>query len=305
MNKAKKWILLLCSCVAVIVKIVILCCTLFAVKDIKLDFRTSTVFSYVENEIIEKSGIPKGKCVFFLKKNQYEKNIEKNFPYLKVINIETKIPSHLVVHLAEREEFYAILLNGKTYMCDDELKVLRIEEGENYISTEENAIKIDGASLNIKNDEITEGDFLKIEKEGLLNLYNSFLYNNRGRGEMLSFIKDIKMFDSLEQVTNARENSIMITTHAGRNIYLYNIDYGQKYKIQKMFSLLTSIMDVEKFSYSGIIYDKNQEGNDNEKMMQILSKSDIHIYNYIRREEFSEKDNYYILRYEGSDVKNA
>ena len=305
MKKTKKWVVFLCSLAAVIVTIVILCCTLFAVKDIKLDFRTSTVFTYTESEIIEKSGIPKGKCVFFLKKNQYEKNIEKNFPYLKVINIETKIPSHIVVHLAEREEFYAIVYNGYTYICDNEFKVLKIVEGTNYESTESNPIKIDGSTLHIENNSISAGDFLEIKEEGLLNLYNSFLYNDRGRGEMLSFIKEMKIFESLEQVTSNKETSLVFTTFSGRNIYLYNIDYGQKYKVQKVYSLLSNIIDVQKFSYNNVIYDRAVAENDNDKMTEILTKADIHIYNVISRTEFGEKDNYYILKYENIEVKTA
>lgn len=303
MKKAKIWIIFLCTLVAIVVTVVIFCCTLFAVKDIKLDFRTSLVYAYSESEIIEKSEIPYGKCVFFLKKSKYKENIEKNYPYLKVINIETKVPSHIVVHLAEREEFYAITYEDKTYICDDELKVLRIEE-KSYESTENNAIKVDGNSLHINNETISIGDFLKIKEKGLLDLYNSFLKSDRKRSEMVSFIKEMNFFETYEQVTLTPEISLELVTHAGRKIFLYNIDYGQEYKLQKAFALLSNIMEIQKFSYNNVVYDRAEPINDNVKMTEILSGSEIHIYNYISRTEFSEKDNYYILRYQNIDIKS-
>jgi hypothetical protein len=41
-----------------------------------------------------------------------EKNLEKENSYLKVINIETIFPNKLIVHCAEREEFFSIKKNN-------------------------------------------------------------------------------------------------------------------------------------------------------------------------------------------------
>ena len=79
MRKYKKQIIIiLCVLATIIVTSVTFCLTLFTVKDIKIDFRTSTVYSYSNSEIIEKSEFVFGKDKFSVKVSigvaQYLKN---------------------------------------------------------------------------------------------------------------------------------------------------------------------------------------------------------------------------------------
>ena len=305
-KKYKNILIILAFAIGVILTAVIFCFTLFTVKDIKLDYRTELLHAYSEEEVIEKSGIKEGSCVFFLKKDKLEENIEKNFPYLEVINIETIIPSHIVFHLAEREEFYAVIHNGNTLICDDEFKVLRIDSGTTYNSTTSNAILIDGG-LDITNEKISTGEFLEFKQDGLKDLYNAMLVNERNRPEMLSLIKEISIDDYSEKevvvdgkkVEKQMQTTINITTHNDRNIFINNIDYGLKYKLQKLFALQSSILDIEKFSYDengdGVIQEEEKYYKTEtdqvklDKMYEILSTCEIHISNYESEYQYNEQ----------------
>ncbi len=332
-KKYKAIIIAVAVVVGVVLASVIFCFTLFTVKDIRLDFRTELTAEYTQTEIVEKSGIKNGKCVFFLKKAQHEQLIEKNFPYLKVINIEVLIPSHIVIHLAEREEFYAIPYGENTLVCDDEFKVLKIVSGTSYESTESNAIPL--TKLDITNQTVEVGDFLTFKQEGLEDLYDSMLVNSRNRPQMLALCKSIEISEYAEKevvvdgkrVEKEMQTSIKITTHNDRDIYIHNITYGLKYKLQKLFALQSIILEVDNFYLDKDNNDKRGQGeeiyskNDSDpikkdKMFEIITSCDIHIANFGSEYQFnedtgkiekvySEKDCFYYLEYEGAKLKTA
>ena len=332
-KKYKGVIIAVAVVVGVILASVIFCLTLFTVKDIKLDFRTELTQEYAQTEIVEKSGITNGECVFFMKKKVYEQNIEKNFPYLKVINIEIVIPSHIIVHLAEREEFYAIPYGENTLICDDEFKILKIQEGKDYESTSSNAISLKRVDITNKN--VEEGDFLTFKQQGLENLYDGMLVNSRNRPQMLALCKEIVVSEYAEKeivvdgkrVEKEMQTSIKITTHNGREVFIHNIAYGLKYKLQKFFAIQSSILDIEKFYLDKNGDDKISEGEEIfskdsdddlkvDKMFEILSTCQIHIANFGSEYQYnedtdkfektySEKDCFYYLEYDGAKLKTA
>ena len=332
-KKYKNLLIILAVVVGIVLTAVIFCFTLFTVKDIKLDYRTELNHPYAQTEVIEKSGIGKGSCVFFLKKDKFKENIEKNFPYLEVINIETVIPSHIIIHLAEREEFYAVIHEGNTLICDDEFKILRVESGTDYDSTSLNSILINGG-LDITNKKIEAGEFLEFKQDGLRDLYNAMLVNSRNRPQMLSSFKEIMIADYSEKevvvggskIEKQMQTSIKITTHNNRNLFIHNIDYGLKYKLQKMFAVQTSVLSIENFTY-----DENGDGvaqsnekysiNDTEqtkldKMYEILSTCEIHVANFESEYQYdeisdkiikmySEEDCYFYLSYNGKTLQTT
>jgi len=298
----KQIIIILCVLLGIIVTSVTFCLTLFTVKDIKVDFKTSTVYDYSNAQIIEESELPYGKCVFFLKKEPYVENLEKKFPYLEVLNIETIIPCHIVIHLSERQEFYAIKHNEKLLYCDDDFKVLRVEDWTSYENLTTNPIFIDENKITIKNESVEAGDFLDIKETEIKDLYNAMLENSRSRAEMLASFKQVETFVEKEDVTDEKQVGLKITLHSGREVFIYNISYGLKYKLQKTFALLAEIMNIESFKHNGTQYNKD-DITLRDDMINILSNAQVHVKNYISRENFSEKDNYYYLTYEGKRIE--
>ena len=158
--------------------------------------------------------VDKGGVVFFVNKKNITEDIEKNHPYVKVINIETVFPNKLVVHYAVREETFAVkdFNNDKVYIIDDELKILRILNSSTYDSTQENAILIE--NLSVVNTSATIGEYLNVdysntqitvEKEYFNNiikqLSDMFLVCSRDVSEQRATIKRINFdYDNIHSV---------------------------------------------------------------------------------------------------------
>ncbi len=325
-KKVKALIITLCSVLGVVITAVIFCFTLFTIKDVQVDFRTEITQGYTESQVVKESGIEMGKCVFFLKKSKLEEKIEKKFPYLEVINIETVIPSHIIFHIAEREEFYAINHNGQTLYCDDEFKVLRIEEGT---ITESNIILLE--KVDILNKKISAGDFLSIKQNGLLSLYDAMLLNSRNRPEMLALCEKIEVtaYEQKEVIKDGKtvekewQTTIKMLTHSGREIFIHNINYGLEYKLAKCFAVMSSIFEIKSFNCDSDgngekeFYDVNDiDQLKVDKMYEILSKAQIHVMNYQSeyvvnektgkiQKVYDEKDNYFSLSYNGQPIEKV
>ena len=224
-----------------------------------------------EEEIVEAGDFSYGACVFFDGKTKYINRLNdkvkdnENFAYLEVVNIETIFPNRYVIHVAEREEVYAYQNGEEVYILDDDLRVLRKENGD-YLSTKSNAIEL--KNLSILNPEVKVGDFLNVEQAGLLNMYNAFLANNRTLEEQKGFVKEIEFGESHVDVTNRDYISAKIVTHSGREFVVNNIDFALVNKIQLMFALDSTLFNqINEEGYlvdseGNIVYDKvlNENG---------------------------------------------
>ncbi len=222
----------------VIAVLVILLFTLFAVRTVKVDYRTSTTQNMPTTEqIIEAGEFSYGTPIMFIKKNNFKNKIEEKYPYVEVINIETVFPNKLIVHVKEREEIYAINENGKAYFVDNTLKVLRIEEGE-FISTQNNAIAISG--IEIKNAQV--GDFLS--DENYVDVYNAFVANNRLLYEQKEIIKSIEFSTFKDPNTQESNSCLTICTYDNTLYYIYNSNKFLSKKITKFLAVFTDFYNL-------------------------------------------------------------
>lgn len=181
--------------------------TLFSLKSVEIEFETGNkiITNEMQSQII--SEIDLGGTVFFKNKDEMTSKIEKKYPYVKVINIETILPNKFIIHIAERQEIYAITSLNRTCYLDNELKVLRINEG-NFISVSTNAIKLDLFGLDFDLSAFSEGQFFDISEltinssnktinlgeqtqETLNNLLNCFQINNRTLVDLKALAKSI------------------------------------------------------------------------------------------------------------------
>ena len=95
---------------------IVLTSTVFTLNTVEIGWLSTTkvLNNTTDADIIESANFQKGESVFALNKEQYKKNLEKNNPYIKVINLEIKFPNKLKVSVVEREELYAFLQKKKT-----------------------------------------------------------------------------------------------------------------------------------------------------------------------------------------------
>lgn len=207
LRKHKKLIIVLSVVVALLVTLIVLMFTLFSLKSVEIEFETGNkiITNEMQSQII--SEIDLGGTVFFKNKDEMTSKIEKKYPYVKVINIETILPNKFIIHIAERQEIYAITSLNRTCYLDNELKVLRIEE-ESFVSTSTNAIKLDLFGLDFDLSAFSEGQFFDISEltinssnktinlgeqtqETLNNLLNCFQINNRTLVDLKALAKSI------------------------------------------------------------------------------------------------------------------
>lgn len=207
LRKHKKLIIVLSVIVALLITLIVLMFTLFSLKSVEIEFETGNkiITNEMQSQIINE--IDLGGTVFFKNKDEMTSKIEKKYPYVKVINIETILPNKFIIHIAERQEIYAITSLNRTCYLDNELKVLRINEG-NFISVSTNAIKLDLFGLDFDLSAFSEGQFFDVSEltinssnktinlgeqtqEVLNNLLNCFQINNRTLVDLKALAKSI------------------------------------------------------------------------------------------------------------------
>jgi biopolymer transport protein ExbD len=212
---------IICSIVFVLLIIlVVLMFTVFLLKDVKVELKTGTehltqeVVSEIENEALKTGG-----SVLFLGKEKLISRLEKQFPYLKIVNIETQIPNKLVIHAAGREELFAVNSGEKSYFLDEEFKILRVENsiyskqengavllsfGSVFINSEDKAyaagvdLKLDGAeagrTLNIGNSSEEQNYFSKKLETIALSILTSFEENGLQIQDVRSRFQSFEIF---------------------------------------------------------------------------------------------------------------
>ena len=209
--KKRKWIIILSVVVGIIGLFVLLSFTLFGLHSIEVDFRTSTQ-NLSETQVLESVSLKKNCPVYFQSKKKCIKKIEEALPYADVVNIETVFPSKMIIHNAERVEVYAVEGEDETYICDDELRVLRKEE--EFTSTPQNAMLLNMEEELTKKYE--EGEYI----EGKVpSIYQNFYSINRGIGEQKELI---------ESITQSKEYDGDLKEYVG--VLTLNLFSGQKVK---------------------------------------------------------------------------
>lgn len=285
--KFKKWYFILGAILAIVVITIILSFTAFSLKSVSIDFRTSSsniTQSVSEKEIIESGKFKMGKPVFFQNKKQYSKNIENFNPYIKVVNIETIFPSKLVVHIAERQEVYAV--KGKAivneseqdcfYICDEHLRVLRIVYEDNFLSTFDNQILIENKTVK----HYKEGEYIKEIRKPFI--YEALYENNRFLGEQQSFIEKLSLTKEYDEMLKKDLNVTVLKLFSGQTFKIVNDSQSLKYKAKLMLDVFSQIHEFAGKDYK--IGEKTEDGKRYEMFVTLtkeyLSSCTIVVTNY-------------------------
>ncbi len=216
MTRKSKILTIFLSLLAVVVLLVVLSSTLFAVSSVSVQFHsTKNVLASVdETEIAKSSNIKTGSNVFFLSKTKAKQKIEQTYPYIKVLNIETKFPNKIIIHAIERDKVFAFQKDDKYYVTDSDLKVLDIVDGV-YLSEKTNPIKVsfDGEVCN-------KGEFLSVSKKFLpLKTLEEANYQNYEKEQSSSALSD---FLSYYQEIEVFDEKIVLKTFLGVKVNIYS-----------------------------------------------------------------------------------
>lgn len=237
MSKKTKRIVISVSVLMVIVAVLVaLSFTVFSLKKVEVDYRTSHKnITLTDEEIVDGGDFSFGASVFFHGKNGYSEKIESLSPYIEVVNIETVFPSTFVVHIAERQEVYAFSYNNATFITDQNLRILRQEQ--NFISTRENAMLFEDALIAEKDYQV--GDYLEIEN--FIDIYSALFECNRTLTEQISLISSIKLVDEFDDAVNQNQTTAVLKLFSGQTVQIKNATYGLKYKLNMFLSVYSNL----------------------------------------------------------------
>lgn len=205
----------------------ILSFTLCSLKNVNIKFHNKTTkyaTTEIQQEIINTGKFPLKSPIIFLNKKPYITTLEKTYPYLKVINIETIFPNSLTIHCKEREQLYSFLLNGIVYSCDKDLKILEKENNTNYESTQTNNIFLQTFSNLPTNLEI--GDFIDLPETKILkNISPCFEMIERNLITQKALIKQIKISETdSKEIKNKKTFAIEIQDFRNLKTIIYDAD---------------------------------------------------------------------------------
>lgn len=184
-----------------------------------------------QQEIVQAGDFAYGTNVLFLKKNPYIAKLEKQFPYLKILNIETCFPNKLVINCEERQPTFTVQLEDKSYaIIDEDYKILeKINVTGSYVSSTTNPIFLEGVKFTGGK---TEGDFLSIDKTQenlMLNLMLGFKQWNLDTAFLTSKIASVN-------VNYQSSNDVLIQMHEGVQILLKKADENATQMLHLAFS---------------------------------------------------------------------
>ena len=283
---SKKWIITLSVVIGLVAVLLISFWTLFGLSTVSVEYNTTKEnISVSDSEIVKAGQFKKHSCVLFGGKKKAVQNIldyaktNENFAYIRVLNIETKFPNKYIIHVAEREELFAVENGTQFLICDRDLRVLRIEDS--FSSSVDNPIVVSG--LTIKNQNVAVGDFLNVEQTGIKNLYSAMVANNRSYAEQIGKFEKMEISSYADEVTNIEYFSLHMETFSGRQFVVRNIDFALTQKLQKMFAVESSLFSMQT-NTAGEIVDKN----DNVIYLVKLDSGEYVTYDSEKHEE-SEK----------------
>lgn len=232
--KSKKLIVILCV-LAFLTVLIVINSTLFTLQTVSVNWLTTKyvldIDSVKDYDLTDK--IELGGSIFLVQKDEITSELEKSFPYLRVVSIETKFPNKIVLHTAERESLYAIGLGENEFAILDELgKVLQI-------STYESIFEGTGADLgtrpiliNFESVPANDKDFVigeEIGSEYIKYIVKSLSYSLRETSYIPATSKGV--LKSINIVSDGKTSYVSIQT---RNGMILNINEFENYTTDKL-----------------------------------------------------------------------
>lgn len=277
----KKVIIAFSALVAVIGLLLILTYTLFALREVEIDYRTSHAnisASATDEQIIESGEIDLGGTVLFRNKKKIEQRIENAHPYIDVINIETVFPSKFVIHIKERTKVYAIAGEGEYYYCDENLRVLEIVQ----TLSQDAPILLEG-DFTVKR--MQAGQYVDFVQNPMI--YQSLYQSNLTYGNQRDIIEKIRVEKIYDDAMKEDINSVKLFLKGGQTVVFANPAKSLDYKAYLFLNVYSNLFDmVGKESVQ-------KDGSKAVLTAQNLKTCEIYIDNYYMQTENSKESCYF------------
>lgn len=234
-----------------ILVLIVLNSTLFTLQSVNIYWLTNKNVLELEKDNSITNNIKTGDSIFLIKKDEIKDSLEKKYPYLRVVSIETKFPNRLVIHSAEREALYAVKIYDDNYAIIDDLgKVLKINStgidiDEPNIELRAIPIKVyfNKNTLSINPESFKEGEL--VDNETIVNLLSKLAYSLKESGYDSRASK--RNLLGIDVILVENSVNIYITTSYGMRIVLKD---GLKDTTDKILLGLTTYNNLRQKGYS-------------------------------------------------------
>lgn len=253
--KGKRLVIML-SMLAFIVVLVVINSTLFTLQSISINWMTSQnkLQGVKDHQISE--NISLGQNIFLLKKDNITETLEKKYPFLRVVSIETKFPNKIVIHSAERESLYAIKLsddghgqlgNVKYAIVDEMGKILDVSDEIYFEGTSSELgvtpIKVNFESMALNLSNFTIGD--TIQDKYMIGLIKQLSYSLRESRYNPTTSKGVLKY--INVVRCGDETEVRFETRSGIKLVIKDIE---NYTTDK---LLVALERYNHYHYEGVV----------------------------------------------------
>lgn len=243
--KNKRLVVLL-SVLAFLTVLIVLSSTVFTLQKVSISWLTTKDEMIGIKDTSITSMVQTGSSIFLVDKEDITSDLEKNFPYLRVVGIETKFPNKIVIHSAERESLFAISMddgnNAKYYMVLDEKgKVLKKTNSSIFAGEELGAkpIKVTFINANVNSNDYIVGE--EVKDNSVKDLLTRLSYTMREAGHTPTTSKGV--FTDISIENNGNKKEINFITRNGMVISLKDAEH----------------LTTDKLLLGLTVYDKNQQ----------------------------------------------
>jgi len=222
--KSKRLIVIL-SVLIFLTVLIVINSTLFTLQSVSVNWLTSkyNLQNVKDYEITE--NVKLGQNIFLVQKDEIIAELEKSYPYIRVVSIETKFPNKLVVHSAERESLYAVKLTSSEYaVLDERGKVLALSNGSIFEGSEADLgtrpILVNFQSLAIRVEDFVVGE--NVKSSYISSLLSSLSHSLRESSYTPTTSKGV--IRSIDVVSQGETSEISIKTRNGMSLVINEIE---------------------------------------------------------------------------------
>lgn len=264
--KSKRLIVVLCV-LAVLTVLIVINSTLFTLQNISVNWLTTKceLTGVKDYDIID--NVSKGGSIFLVDKDEISGMLEKKYPYLNVVSIETKFPNKIVIHSAERETLYAIKLSDSQYaVLDEKGKVLSLENDSIFAGHDgdlgNRPIKVLFDDISISDRDFNVGAIVGQEyiSNLLTILSHSLRESNYTPTTSKGVLKEINVSQKLGILTNTTTSVLSFTTRCGITMDIENFENCTTDKLLLAFARYNELQKESVVSRSIVVFEnKNGE----------------------------------------------
>jgi hypothetical protein len=253
--KGKRLVIML-SMLAFVVVLVVINSTLFTLQSISINWMTTQNKLQGVKDYQISENVSLGQNIFLLKKDNITNTLEKKYPFLRVVSIETKFPNKIAIHCAERESLYAVKLaddsqgqlgNVKYAIIDELGKILDIGD-ERYFEGASGELGVTPIKVNFESMALNMSNFAigeTIQDQYMIGLIKQLSYSIRESRYNPTTSKGVLKY--INVVRLGEETEVRFETRSGIKLTIKDVE---NYTTDK---LLVALERYNHYHYEGVV----------------------------------------------------